>query len=155
RVCEVAAAVVLAVGAGLLVRSFVLLQRVDPGFKPDHVLTLQIFRGDPRENRIAFFQQALDRMRALPDVVAAGAVSTLPFGLASLDVRLALAVGGRPARPGDEGLVYTTVVGGDYFKAMGISLMKGRLFGPTETSNSRQGVLGSRGLGQTPWPAAD
>src|SRR4029450_3284020 len=97
-VLEVAAAVVLAVGAGLLVRSFVLLQRVDPGFKPDHVLRLQIFRGDPRENRIAFFQQALDRMRARPGVVAAGAVSTLPFGLASLDVRLPLAVGGRPAR---------------------------------------------------------
>ncbi len=154
-VLEVAAAVVLAVGAGLLVRSFLLIQQVDPGFRPDHVATLQIFRGETREKRIVFFQQAVERMRAVPGVVAAGAVSVLPFGLANLDTRLPLAVAGDPAKPGDEGLVYTTVVGGDYFGAMGIPIIKGRLFEPTDTATSRQVVVVSRSLAQALWPDSD
>ena len=73
----------LAVGAGLLVRSFMLIQRVDPGFSRDHVSVVQVFasrRLDTPQKRIVFFQQALDRMRALPGVVAAGGVTSMPFG---------------------------------------------------------------------------
>lgn len=157
-VLEVAAAVVLIVSAGLLVRSFMLIQRVEPGFRPADVVTLQIFlsnRNDTREKRVLFFQQALEGMRAVPGVVAAGAVSTLPFGLASLDVRLPLSIGGRPAPPGEAEFVHTTVVGGDYFRAMGIPLIKGRLFDSTDTPSSRQVVVVSHSAAQALWPDSD
>jgi putative ABC transport system permease protein len=157
-VFEVAAAVVLAVGAGLLVRSFLIVQRVDPGFSPRDVVALQIFlsdRHDTQQKKVVFFRQALERIRTLPGVISAGAVSTLPFGLANMNIRLPLAIAGRPARPGDEGLVYTTVAAGDYFQAMGIPLIKGRLFDSTDTSSSRQVVLVSRSAAQALWPDSD
>src|SRR5262249_40529797 len=109
-VVEVAAALVLAVGAGLLVRSFVLIQRVDPGFSSDHVAALQVFaapRLDTPQKRIVFFDQALDRMRALPGVVAVGGASTMPFAEAQMTIRSALAVNGRSAAPGEESQIYT------------------------------------------------
>ena len=157
-VVEVAAAVVLTVGAGLLVRSFLLIQRVDPGFQPERAVALQVFisnRTDTAPKKRAFFQQVLERMHGLPGVVAAGAVSTLPFGEGKLNIKLRVAISGRPAAPGDEGLVYTTVAGGDYFRAMGIPLIKGRLFDPTDTSETRQVALVSQSAAQAYWPGAD
>ena len=82
-ILEVAAAFVLAIGAGLLARSFVTLMRTDPGFRPDHVSVLQVFayaRQNTPEKRTRFFAEVVNRMRALPGVVAAGAVSSMPFG---------------------------------------------------------------------------
>jgi putative ABC transport system permease protein len=104
-IVEVAAALVLAVGAGLLVRSFMLIQRVDPGVSRDRVAVLQVFafaRNDTPQKRIVFFQQALDRMRALPGVGAVGAVSSMPFGEAKVGIRVPLAVAGRPPASGEE-----------------------------------------------------
>jgi putative ABC transport system permease protein len=146
-VVEVAAALVLAVGAGLLVRSFMLIQRVDPGFSRDHVSVLQVFasrRLDTPQKRVVFFQQALDRMRALPGVVAAGGVTSMPFGEARIIVRGPLAIEGRPAAPGEEALVYTTAVTGDYFQAMDVPLLRGRIFDASDTAASRQVVLVSQ-----------
>ena len=107
RVIEVAAALVLAVGAGLLVRSFMLIQGVDPGFSRDHVSVVQVFasrRLDTPQKRIVFFQQALDRMRALPGVLAAGGVTSMPFGEARVVVRVPFAITGRPAPSGEDAL---------------------------------------------------
>jgi putative ABC transport system permease protein len=157
-IVEVAAALVLAVGAGLLVRSFVLIQRVDPGFDRDHVAALQIFaspRIDTPQKRSVFFQQVLDRMRALPGVVAVGGVSAMPFGEAKVIIRAPLAIAGRPSAPGEESLVYMTAVAGDYFRAMGVPLLKGRLFDETDTAASRQVVLVSRNAAQQFWPGSD
>jgi putative ABC transport system permease protein len=157
-IMEVAAALVLAVGAGLLVRSFMLIQRVDPGFSRDHVATLQIFaspRIDTPQKRIVFFDQALDRIRALPGVVAAGGVSAMPFGEAQIVVRSGLAIAGREPEPARESQIYTTAVAGDYFQAMGIPLLKGRLFDATDTAASRQVVLVSRNAAQQYWPGSD
>ena len=157
-VLEIAAAVVLTVSAVLLVRSFVLIQRVDPGFQPSQVAALQVFlsdRHDSKEEKVLFFREALARMRAVPGVVSAGAVSTLPFGLGSLNIRLPLGIAGRPAPPGDAGLVYTTVVAGEYFQAMGIPLVKGRLFAPTDVTGSKQVVIVSRSAAQALWPDSD
>ena len=106
-VIEVAAALVLAVGAGLLVRSFMLIQGVDPGFSRDHVSVVQVFasrRLDTPQKRIVFFQQALDRMRALPGVLAAGGVTSMPFGEARVIVRVPFAITGRPAPSGEDAL---------------------------------------------------
>jgi putative ABC transport system permease protein len=157
-IVEVAAALVLALGAGLLVRSFVLIQRVDPGFSPGNVAALQLFatpRIDTPQKRIVFFDQALDRMRALPGVVAAGGVSAMPFGEAQIAMRSALAINGRPAAPGQESQIFTTTVAGDYFRAMGVPLLKGRVFDAADTAASRQVALVSRSAAQTFWPGAD
>jgi putative ABC transport system permease protein len=157
-IVEVAAALVLVVGAGLLVRSFILIQRVDPGFNREHVAALQLFaspRIETPQKRIAFFQQALDRMRALPGVVAAGGVSAMPFGEARVIARAPLAIAGRPAASGEESIVYTTAVAGDYFGVMGVPVLKGRLFDATDTAASRQVVLVSRNAARQFWPGSD
>ncbi len=157
-VVEVAAALVLGVGAGLLVRSFTLIQQIDPGFSSDRVAALQMFastRIDTPQKRIVFFDQALDRIRALPGVVAAGGASKVPFGEAKVARPSALAINGRPPAPGNESQIFTTTVAGDYFKAMGVPLLKGRLFDATDTATSRQVVLVSRSAAQKFWPGAD
>ena len=157
-VMEVAAALVLAVGAGLLVRSFVLIQRVDPGFSRDHVSVLQVFasrRIDTPQKRIVFFGQALERMRALPGVVAAGGVTSMPFGEARVIIRVPLATPSRPPASGEEGLLYTSAVSGDYFQAMGVPLLQGRVFDATDTAASRQVVVVSRSAARRFWGEAD
>ena len=157
-IMEVAAALVLAVGAGLLVRSFVLIQRVDPGFSRDDVSVLQLFasrRLDTPQKRIVFFEQALDRVRALPGVVAAGGVTSMPFGEARIIVRGPITIAGRPPAPGEEAIVYTSAVSGDYFQVMGVPLLKGRVFDATDTATSRQVVLVSRSAAQRFWRDSD
>ena len=157
-VVEVAAALLLAVGAGLLVRSFMAIQRVDPGFDRDNVSVLQLFvssRIQAVPRRIVFFDQLLDRMRALPGVVAAGAVSSLPFGEARVIVRAPLTVADRPSPPGDQTLAYMSAVTGDYFKAMDVALVAGRLFDAADTADAPQVVLVSRSAAQQFWRGAD
>ncbi len=157
-VVEIAAALVLAVGASLLVRSFMLIERVDPGFKRDHVSVLQVFasnRIDTPPKRIVFFDQVLDRIRALPGVVAAGGVTAMPFGEARVLARGPLEIPGQPAIPGDDGFVYTTAVSGDFFRAMGVPLVAGRLFDATDTPQSRQVALVSQRAARQFWKGAD
>jgi putative ABC transport system permease protein len=157
-VVEVAAALVLAVGAGLLVRSFVLIRSVDPGFSSERVATLQMFaspRLDTPQKRLIFFDQALDRIRNLPGVVSVGASSKVPFAEARMSLRSPLAINGRPSTPGDDSQIFVTTVTGDYFRAIGVPLLEGRLFGTTDTAGSRQVVLVSRSAAQKFWPGAD
>jgi putative ABC transport system permease protein len=157
-IVEISAALVLAVGAGLLVRSFLLVQRVDPGFNRDHVAVLQLFaspRLDTPQKRIVFFEQALDRMRALPGVIAAGGVSAMPFGQAKVIARGPLAIAGRPTAFGEESQAYTTSIAGDFFRTMGIPLLKGRVFDTADTATSRQVVVVSRSAADRFWSGAD
>lgn len=148
---EVASAVVLAVGTGLLVRSYALVQRVDPGFTRDHVTVLQVFasrRVDTPQKRVAFFEQALDRIRALPGVAAAGGVTSMPFGEARVIVRVPVAVAGRPAAAGEQALAYASAVSGEYFAAMNVPLVSGRLFGGRDRSGAPQVAILSRAAAQ-------
>jgi putative ABC transport system permease protein len=157
-ILEVAAALVLAVGAGLLVRSFALILSVDPGFTSERVVLLQMFaspRIDTPQKRIVFFDQALDRIHALPGVVAIGGASKVPFGEAKVARPSVLTIDGRPPAPGNESQVFTTTVAGDYFKAMGVPLLNGRVFDLTDTATSRQVVVVSRTAAQKFWPGAD
>ena len=98
-VTEVALAVVVLIGAGLLIRSFIRLRSVDPGFQPSGVLTVRVPLGGGRntapDRRIAFFRQVSDRIATLPGVRAVGAVNDLP--LAGLGSGSYFAVEGRPA----------------------------------------------------------
>ena len=128
-VTEVALAVVVLIGAGLLIRSFIRLRSVDPGFRPSGVLTVRVPLGGGRntapDRRIAFFRQLSDRIATLPGVRAVGAVNDLPltgFGTGSQ-----FAVEGRPAPSVEQrpiGLLRSVTP--SYFSAMGIPLLAGR-----------------------------
>jgi putative ABC transport system permease protein len=151
---EVALALVLLVGAGLLVRSLARLQAVDPGFEASHVLTMSVSLPDSRyavaSRRAAFFAQLLERVGRLPGVTAAGAVSHLPLagrGL-SADVRPehgapqsgALSIGD-----------YVSVTPG-YFRAMGIPLLGGRQLGERDVAEAPPVVVVSEVLARRLWP---
>jgi putative ABC transport system permease protein len=158
-VVEVCLAVLLAVGAGLLVRSLLQIQRVDPGFVGSQVTALQVFaydRNDTPQKIAAFFESALERLRAVPGAAVVGAVSAMPFSEANLNIRSSIAIDGRPPSvPGDAALIYTTIVAGDYFRAMSIPLERGRLFDRTDRADSAGVALVSRSAARKFWPGSD
>jgi predicted permease len=139
-VAETAIAVVLLVGAGLMIKSFARLQNVDPGFTIDNVLTAQIAlpaaRYPDAPARAAFWNRIIERARAIPGVSASGLTTNVPFngnvGSGSYTIV------GRTLAPG-EAMPHgrQEIVGGDYFKAMRIPLVSGRTFEDTDTATSR------------------
>ncbi|CAN5705257.1 ABC transporter permease [soil metagenome] len=139
-VTEVALALILLVGAGLMIRSFMQLQSVEMGFKAENVLTMRAQlprKGYPEPHHIVeFFKKAEDRIAALPGVQAVGAISYLPLtGLASRD---GFSIPGQPPpKPGEEPGVEVRVVTPTYFQAMGIPLLKGRLLNERDVKETR------------------
>ncbi|MDQ3546470.1 MAG: ABC transporter permease [Verrucomicrobiota bacterium] len=139
-ITEVALALVLLIGAGLMIRSFVRLQSVETGFNPENVLTMRVQL--PRKNYgephqiLDFFKRAEERIAALPGVQAVGAISYLPLtGPAARD---GFKVVGRPEpAPGQEPGVEVRVITPGYFQAMGIPLIKGRLLDERDGKDSR------------------
>ena len=137
-VCEMALALVLLAGAGLLVNSFERLRAIDPGFNPDKVLTCQISLPSNYHNPqiVVFFQQLLDRIRSLPGVKAAGATMTLPLRNSGGGFWSGFNVEGRPAASRESIPIVSFVqVTPGYFQAMGIPLLKGREFGEPDNSD--------------------
>jgi putative ABC transport system permease protein len=131
-VAEIALAMVLLVGAGLLVRSFVSVLRTDPGFAPDRVLGLQTFIWDryaTPQQRATYVEQVLERLKSVPGVTAAGVTTALPFFESSLSSSLPFTIEGE-ARPqaGQEPTAFYTIATNDYFAALGVPLVSGRLF---------------------------
>jgi putative ABC transport system permease protein len=138
-ISEMALALVLLAGAGLLVNSFERMRAVDPGFNPDKVLTCQISLPSKYHNPqiAAFYQQLLERLRALPGVKAAGATMTLPLSQSGGGFWSGLNIEGRPAATRESIPIVSFVqVTPGYFRAMGIPLVVGREF--TEFDNSSQ-----------------
>jgi putative ABC transport system permease protein len=133
-VVELGVALVLLVGAGLLIKTFWKLRSVEPGFNPDHLVTLRVELPETRYEDVAsqtrFRKQALAGMNSLPGVQAA-MVSELPLSGDSLNHDF-LVEGRPPIAPGDEPSVETRSVLGDYFKVMQIPLRQGRDFGPPD-----------------------
>jgi putative ABC transport system permease protein len=137
-VLEVAAALVLLVGAGLLIKSFWRLQQVDPGFNPNHALTVSValprnkYKEEPQQ--VTFFQQLMEKVKNLPGVQAVGASNVLPM---NDDFVLAFEIQDQPPLP--PGVGQSTnfyAVSPDYFKAMGIRLLEGRWFTERDTTAS-------------------
>jgi putative ABC transport system permease protein len=138
-VVEMALAVMLLAGAGLLMRSFVRLQAVDPGFRPEQALTFDLTLPDPRyeedSKRVAFFDQLMPRLSALPGVRATGAVMGLPMSGMQFDI--SFTVEGRPrVRQADEPSMEIRVASPDYFSTIGIPVKRGRAF----TEQDREGT---------------
>jgi putative ABC transport system permease protein len=127
---EVATALVVLVGAGLMIKSFLHLQKVDPGFNPDNALVVNLSlpqRKYPEDDqRSAFYSQLIQKVSTLPGVQSTGASCVLPL---ADDFVLGFDIQGRPPyAPGDEPSTNYYAVSTDYFKAMGIPLLRGRLF---------------------------
>ncbi len=140
-VAEVALALVLLVGAGLLIKSFARLTHVDPGFNPASVVSVEIslpftrYR-DPQQ-RAEFFRQVIDRIKALPDVQAAGSNYVLP--LSGADPSNAFEIEGRPNASGEWQSANFGTISPDYFQALEIPLLRGRYF-TDQDSREAQGV---------------
>jgi putative ABC transport system permease protein len=143
-VAEIALAVMLLAGAGLLMRSFARLQSVNPGFRTAESLTFRTalpaaaYRGEPE--RASFYQRALERVTALPGVTSAGAIAFLPMSGSSFGFSFTIE-GDPPPRPGEEPSMETRVVTPDFFKAIGVPLLRGRGFTAADNADAPQVVL--------------
>jgi len=142
-VAQVALALVLLVGAGLLVKSLNRLQAVDTGFNPNNLLTMRVNalprKYDTEEKRIAFFKQAIERMKAIPGVEAAGAIDVPPFsGLYSGTL---VEVDGKKLPPDQDLSTGVNVTDANYFQTMQIPLKLGRLYTDQEATEMRHVVL--------------
>ena len=151
-VAEVALALVLLAGGGLMVKSFVRLLNVDPGFDPRNVLRLDLSLPGPRYpepgQRMRFYEQLLGRLKTLPGVEVVGATTQTP--LRPGDNWSSFAIEGRPApMPGQESNAAMRSVSSDYFRAMKIPLRDGRYF--TE-ADARVALPVMRWFEQQPYP---
>jgi putative ABC transport system permease protein len=148
-VIEVALALVLLVGAGLLARSFWTLMRIDAGFDATRTVTMKVTLPNAnypeRPKMIAFFDRLFERIDAIPGVRSSGGVSFLPLN--GLGAATSFSIEGRPAAPaGDEPVAEVKVVTHDYFTAMGIPLLRGRFFDGRDTAPNTRRIIVSASL---------
>ncbi|MFL6254126.1 MAG: ABC transporter permease [Pyrinomonadaceae bacterium] len=157
-VVEVAVSLVLLVGGGLMMRSFLRLTSIDPGFDPRGVTTATVPLSGPRyatdEQRAAFFQRLTTQLGSLPGVKSVSAINHLPLGG---DVwTLGFTVEGRPAPPDAErpAAVYR-VVRPDYFRTMGGALLQGRDFTERDDATSPGVIVVNEALARRQWPGEE
>ncbi len=135
-ITQVALAVVLLAGAGLTLKSFWRAQQAPLNFKPDNILTVSLALPQARykedEKVTAFYTQLLDRVRALPGVEAVAIGSNIPFDETQWDSYFHI-TGTPPDAPGQEPSAEINIVSPDYFRVMGMPIMRGRAFGPEDT----------------------
>jgi len=152
---EIALSLVLLVGAGLTIKSFVRLQHVSIGFDPDNLLTIGVTppagRYDDPAKRAEFYEHTLDALRAIPGVELAGATSRLPL-LPGNSTR-GLMIPGVP--PSSAAAADYRTASPDYFKTMGISLQRGRVFEEADREGHPLVAIVSASLAQRFWPGRD
>jgi putative ABC transport system permease protein len=154
-VAETSLALVLLIGAGLMVRTFAALEQVALGFLPTHVLTadvaLQTRTYGQDAKVLAFWSDAESRIAALPGVIAVGAISFLP--LSGDRSNNAFLVEGQPTpRPGEEPVAEFRAITPGYFRAMGIPLEEGRAVDATDRRDAPEVAVVSRTLARQFWP---
>jgi putative ABC transport system permease protein len=140
-VTETALAIVLLVGAGLLLRSLLDLGRVDPGFAKDHVITFGLDLpgryGHPE--RVAFYRRLLEQIRTTPGVRSASAAFPLP--MSANDVNTSFEVEGRPMRQSERPVTTLHIIDRDYFHTLGVPLLSGRQFLPQDDAKGAMPVV--------------
>ena len=153
-VAEMALALILLVGAGLMIRTFVAFLNVNPGFDPHNLLTLQVAVPETKYDQPAevrgFFAQLLNEVQALPGVEAAGATMLLPLG--GGDARRGIQAEGYEPRPDEPTRAHLRVVTPTFFAAMRIPLLQGRLLAPQDTEGAPLVVLVNRTAAERYWP---
>ncbi|HEY7497348.1 MAG TPA: ABC transporter permease [Vicinamibacterales bacterium] len=157
-VAEVALALILLVGAGLLVRSFMRLLDVNPGFDPSRTVTMRLtlpgarYGGDGQ--RAQFYTRFFDDVSTLPGVQAAGAISFLPMTGLGAATSMEIVGQPKPAR-GQEPVTDVRVIAREYWKAMGVPLLKGRLFDENDPADATNRVVISETMARRHWPGED
>jgi putative ABC transport system permease protein len=154
---EIGLALVLLVGAGLMLRSFWRLGGVTPGFDPRGALTVRLnlpSRAYPTpERRFAFYRAALDRIAALPGVREVALTTTLP--LARENITDSFTVEGRPAPAGEMAVANTRMISPGYFQVMRMPLRAGRAFTAADDVSARPVVVVSESMARRYWPDED
>ena len=152
-VSEVALALVLLIGAGLLLRSFLRLQQTDPGFNPARVLTATLTLPDARykESRqvASFYQSLLERLTALPGMRVVGLSSDLPW--TGYDENASFNIEGKTSQPGLEPSGRYHFVSADYFRSIETPLLTGRFFNAADSSDAPRVILINQSMAQTYW----
>lgn len=157
-ISEVALALMLLVGGGLMVRSFARLQAVDPGFNPQRLLTMTVSLAgsahSTQPKRVAFFSELLARIESLPGVQSVSAINHLPL---SGDVwTVPFLIEGRPAPPpGEKQSAVYRIIRPNYFRTMGGTLLKGRDFTVHDHDSSSPVVIISEDFASRHWPNQD
>ena len=151
---EFALALILLVGAGLMIRTFAALQAIDPGFNPHHLLTMVVSTAGAKEanaGRTAFFQSSLERINSLPGIASASAINHLPLGGDLWG--LPFWIEGQPApKKGDEPAAAYRVVLPGYFHTMNIQMLRGRDFTANDNQSAPGTVIVNEFLAKRYWP---
>ncbi len=153
---EVALSLMLLVAAGLLMRSLRELRSVTPGFHADRVLTLSLSLPLARYaegEQIPFYQSLYERIQSLPGVRAVGGTNILP--LSDNYSSDAFQIDDRPASPGERPAAEARSVGAGYYEAMGIPLLRGRLFDERDIAGAARVVVISESMAEKFWPGED
>jgi putative ABC transport system permease protein len=158
-VAEIAIAMTLLVGGGLIVRSFNRLQHVDIGFRPDHLLTLKMIlpqsKYSEHRQRVAFVEQVLERVKNLPGIVSAGTTNNVPAER-EITYDAVFTVEGQPPRsPNDIPITSHRLVSPSYLQTLGVTLMKGRLIEESDRAGQPPVVVISEELARQAWPGED
>jgi predicted permease len=152
---EFAIATVLLVGAGLLIRSFIAVEEVDPGFQPEHILTMNILAGNTPERAGDLYAALMERLRAFPGVQFAGAIDGL-FELGKISNLGLRTIEGRDPEPRQRWTpLRWSAVRGDYFQAMGVQLLRGRYFSAQDGANSPLVAIIDERMAERYWPGED
>ena len=157
-VVEVALSLVLIIGAGLMIKSFLRLQQMNIGFNPDHVLAVNLSLPSSRypedRQQVAFFREALERLQSLPGIQSAGATTGLPLTLdiSGSDFRIE----GQPdPEAGKEMIINTRSVSPGYFRTLGIRLINGRDFSDRDKSDAPAAAIINDELARIYFPGED
>ncbi|HZT32229.1 MAG TPA: ABC transporter permease [Bryobacteraceae bacterium] len=155
---EVAMSLVLLVGAGLLIQSFLKLHRIDPGFRPENVLVVELSFPDSPTYRASgrktvFLQQLVERVGSLPGVMGAAAISELPLG--GREEVEAISVEGQPRPDSDPFIADQREITAGYFQTMAIPVLKGRAFTAQDTKESLPVAVIDDVMARRYWPNQD
>ena len=155
---EIAVALVLLVNGGLIVQSFVRLQRINLGFKPEHLVTVE-FTPSPQKypehaDRVTYVNRVLERVRAVPGVVSAGITSNIPLQVGSADSLFAVE-GRPPAKPSEAPTTAHRLVTPDYLQTLGVRRVKGRLLDDHDREGSQLVAVITDQLARESWPGED
>jgi putative ABC transport system permease protein len=153
-VSEIALSLALLIGAGLMLKSFVRMEQVDPGFRPQRVLTVWTILAEakyPPQQRAAFYEQVWQRIHALPGVKSVGAIDNLP--LSGIHGGGPFTIEGHPTESDvDAPVAYRCVVNVNYFQTMGIPLLQGREFTERDRGDTLTALVINEAASRRYWP---